>query len=363
MSSQQMDARNKPRSHSLGKGADIVIQRFGARHNHGGVDEEQQPTDGHPGQPGRITVVIPTHNRRAMLHEAIDSVLASSSIVRAQDILVVDDSSSDGSEQVAGDAGTRYFRVALGEPGLVRNAGLDHVTTEYVWFLDDDDVALPGHPDRLIRLLDAAPNAGFAYGQAQPCEPNLDRFAGPFPDPATLTGNPLHDAAAHPPQIGCVVFRTRLVQDLGGFDPQLRFYEDSDLQVRVAARAPSLFLPEPLLLYRVHASSVMAMRDSDRFRADFAHASRGWRQVGIPRSLIRQIASSARSRQSFDACYLAVTLAQRRELRKAVSSLNNGIRLAPGHALLGHSMAWRAMAAIVRTGKPHWMRLPGFIHL
>jgi hypothetical protein len=296
----------------------------------------------------RITVVIPTHNRRELLREAIEAVLKSSALVRPQDILVVDDASSDHPEEVARELGTRYHRVRLGEPGRVRNAGLALVDTEYVMFLDDDDLVLPGHPDRLIEALDTRPDAGFVFGQAQAFEGDHVPFGALFPDAATMEDDPRRNALLHRAQLGTVVFRTAAVRAAGGFNEALRYFEDCDLQMRVVCRQPSIFVPFHALRYRVHPASVMGSRSAERYLADLRTATRAWQQLGVPRELLRLHARDQRGRASFDACYAASQLAKHGQRRQSIRSLLQGIRLSPLHALAGHRTAWKAVAAIAR---------------
>ena len=89
-----------------------------------------------------VSVVVPCYNQARFLGEAIDSVLAQT--CPASQIIVVDDGSVDDTVQVA----TSYdFVQCLSQPnrgqGAARNEGLNHVTGNYVVFLDSDDRLLP----------------------------------------------------------------------------------------------------------------------------------------------------------------------------------------------------------------------------
>lgn len=298
----------------------------------------------------KISIVLPTHNRQVMLQEALSAIREASASVAPQNVIVVDDDSTDQSRLVVEAAGARYLRVKLGEPGRVRNAGLELVDTEYVMFLDDDDVVCPGHPDRLVEELEANPQAGFAFGQAQTVRPDLSQFGLPFPAEDTLVLEGYRNALLHRAQLGTVVFRTSAVREAGGFDTALRFFEDCDLQVRIALQHQSVFVPGMAILYRVHPQSVTGARSSGRFLADLRHVNRKWRRLGVPRGVLWSHKLDQRGRASFAACYAAERLAHEGDRRASFGALIDGLRLSAAHAIVGHRYAWKAASALIRPG-------------
>jgi GT2 family glycosyltransferase len=91
-----------------------------------------------------VSVIIPTHNRSALLKQAIESVLAVQSDDIELGVLVVDDGSVDDTAEAVKNHPVIYLRQRGGlGPSGTRNAGLDAAHGEYVAFLDDDDLWLP----------------------------------------------------------------------------------------------------------------------------------------------------------------------------------------------------------------------------
>ena len=112
----------------------------------------------------RIAVVTPAHNVAAYIGVTIASVIAQSHPDWA--MLVVDDGSTDRTaEAVAGfaDPRLRLLRQANQGVSAARNRGLAVADGEAVLFLDADDVLAPDALARLVRALEAAPDAVAAY--------------------------------------------------------------------------------------------------------------------------------------------------------------------------------------------------------
>lgn len=117
-----------------------------------------------------VSIVLPTHDRAALLPRAVRSVLTQT--WADLELVVVDDASSDATpavldEVAAGDPRVRVVRRALsqagGNPDNPRNAGLEAARGEYVGFLDDDDRYRPEFVERMVAFLAARPELGLAY--------------------------------------------------------------------------------------------------------------------------------------------------------------------------------------------------------
>lgn len=102
-----------------------------------------------------VSVVIPTHNRAALLERALRSVLAQTH--EKLDVIVVDDASEDETRNVVlriRDPRVRYVRHAANKGGAAaRNSGVDAARGEYIAFLDDDDQWKPRKVERQLEHL------------------------------------------------------------------------------------------------------------------------------------------------------------------------------------------------------------------
>src|SRR6185503_4883445 len=101
----------------------------------------------------KISIIIPTHSRPHLLPRAVESAHAAGTDV---EVIVVDDASVDRTAKVCGElSGIKYVRVDRNQ-GVAgaRNVGLMHAEGEYIAFLDDDDLRLPGSLDLQAQNLD-----------------------------------------------------------------------------------------------------------------------------------------------------------------------------------------------------------------
>lgn len=96
-----------------------------------------------------ITVVIGNYNYERFIGEAIESAL----VQENADVLVIDDGSTDRSREIIDSYGERIKKVYKENQGQssVYNLGLELVKTEFVLFLDSDDVLYPGATHATLR--------------------------------------------------------------------------------------------------------------------------------------------------------------------------------------------------------------------
>lgn len=117
------------------------------------------------------TVIIPTHNRDALLSRAINSALGQT--VRDIEIIVIDDGSSDQTVQVVQtmmrwDDRLRFLKlpIALGRSGgLQRNEAIKTAKGKYICYLDDDDVYTPWAVEARAQHLEENEDLDFCWGQ------------------------------------------------------------------------------------------------------------------------------------------------------------------------------------------------------
>lgn len=197
-----------------------------------------------------VSVIIPTRNRSALLREAIESVLRVERQRFDLEVIVVDDASDDDTAAVAASYPVVYLRTEGVGPSRARNAGLRVARGEFLAFLDDDDVWLPDNVGTQLALLDAHPEYGGVIAQVQLTDARRTPYGEPEPRGPSRSGWIFEDLLNHPVQLGSVVLRRSVYEELGGLDPEIRYGEDWEWMLRMARRVQLGRVARPVVLFR-----------------------------------------------------------------------------------------------------------------
>ena len=128
----------------------------------------------------KISVIIATHNRAALLPYAVESILQQS--LKDIEIIIVDDASNDGTSEVIdqmklADPRIRSLHLSTNHgPGAARNRGIALAEGEYIAIMDDDDISLPQRLEIESRLLDQNPEAGLVFSAVVWVDEDLQPF-------------------------------------------------------------------------------------------------------------------------------------------------------------------------------------------
>lgn len=213
----------------------------------------------------RVSVLMPVYNGEPYLSEAVDSILAQS--FADFEFIIVDDGSTDNTWPILQEYAAREPRIVLtrndANVGLARslNKGLELAQGEYVARMDADDISLPRRLATQVAFLDEYPDIGVVGSFVQLIDE--DGALGAVWHYPTMPGLLLwslsfHSPLAHP----SVVFRRRLVEEVGGYDEALLANQDRDLWHRLSSLTRLSNLPDVLLLYRQHPDTI-SQRQAD----------------------------------------------------------------------------------------------------
>lgn len=228
----------------------------------------------------RVSVIIPTFNRSAMVCRAVRSVLRQT--LRAVEVLVVDDGSTDdtrASVAALADERVRYFYQPNAGRSAARNVGLDAARGDYVAFLDSDDAFLPDKLTAQVDYLDAQADVDLVAGGWYTITDDLVTIQETSPDPETNLGLEAWVLSCHFPPHAALVRRARIPADVR-FDGRSEPAEDwgfwldlarSGVRMRFMARMVAVYVfhgANTLLQYPVASRSALHMLDVFFRRSD-----------------------------------------------------------------------------------------------
>ena len=198
----------------------------------------------------RVSVIIPTFDRPHLLPRAVESALRAGTDV---EVIVVDDASTDSTANVCAQLqGITYIRLDRNQ-GVAgaRNIGILESTADFIAFLDDDDLRLPGSLDHQLSLFESLPEAGFVGGGVlladQECIPTGET-ALVHAERGDLFWKILELNVHLIPS--SVVVRKSCFQEVGLFNRRLAGIDDWDMWARIAEQRPVLTDPTPVCIYR-----------------------------------------------------------------------------------------------------------------
>lgn len=208
-----------------------------------------------------VSVIIPTYNRADTIKRSIDSVLSQSE--QNFEIIVVDDGSTDNTEQIVmgyADPRIRYLKNdrRMGANGA-RNVGIQHAVGEYIAFQDSDDVWRSGKLEKQLDMLQNRKELDVVYSRYVRHWP--DGGSEPVPD-KNYTKEQLQDGIAHMLArcnvIGTptMIARKKCFEECGMFDPKIRRFQDWEINIGFVQRYQYGFIEEPLLDAYISADSI-----------------------------------------------------------------------------------------------------------
>lgn len=219
----------------------------------------------------RTAAVVPSFNHERWLGEALESLLGQTR--RLDQIVVVDDGSTDGSREVLARYRSRGVRV-LEQPNrgahLALGRGIDETDADVLFLLNSDDRFAPDRVARMARLFEeeevtfagswlrVVDEAGKALGVKEGWRtmppwvlPRADRSVLPLDDArlSLLAGNYLSTTSNF-------VLRRAAWERHGPFRA-LRYAHDWDFALRAGLDEGVRLVPEALVDYRVHGRNTI----------------------------------------------------------------------------------------------------------
>lgn len=214
----------------------------------------------------KITVVIPLYNKQSTIQGALESVFTQT--VQPEEIIVVNDGSTDGSEKVVESLNYPLINL-IHQPNAgvstARNRGIDESTGEWIAFLDADDEWLPEY-------LETIQNLAQTYPQCMVLATSyfLQDFTGrkktirlkkmPFDSDQGVLSNYFQVAScSHPPVCSsAVVVKKEAIQSVGGFPAGIISGEDLLTWAKLAVKYKIAYSTRLLSVFMIDNSHIVS---------------------------------------------------------------------------------------------------------
>ncbi|WP_100616256.1 glycosyltransferase family 2 protein [Confluentibacter citreus] len=222
-----------------------------------------------------FSVVIPLYNKETFIEDTIKSVLNQS--FQDFEIVIVDDGSTDDSHKMASSFKSEKIKLLKQTNqgvSIARNNGIDYANSNYIALLDADDLWHNHHLIELKKQIDIFPNAGlfcnnyeifhkenfssmakFNFDYKNDCLLVEDYFKASIINTVALTS--------------AVAFSKEKFKILGGFKPNLKTGQDSDLWVRFALHYKVSFNPVITMSYKAYIDDSLSKSEFNSIRYDF----------------------------------------------------------------------------------------------
>lgn len=213
----------------------------------------------------RVSCVLPVYNGEAFLAEALQSVLGQT---RAPDeILVVDDGSTDGTAEVVTGFGDRvrcFRQENAGQPAAT-NRGVQMAGGELIALLDADDVWEAEKLERQAKLHERRPEVGATFTHARNFwVEELHEEAERFRDHRIASALPAYVSST-------LMARREVFQRVGSFDPALIHGHVHEWVLRVQDAGIAVeMLPDVLTRRRIHPMNISRRKQLES-RESFLH--------------------------------------------------------------------------------------------
>ncbi len=220
-----------------------------------------------------VSVVIAFYNGSRWIERALESV--QNQTAQPNEVIVVNDGSSEDELGFLVSLQQRFgFRILHQDnsgQSAARNFGVSEATSEYICFLDQDDYYLPKHNQTLLANFDFVDaKCGFSYGDLWRADESGRiishssvnvKMKHPHKSLKTLVGKNMYIVPS------ATLINKKAFLAVGGFDPQLRGYEDDDLFLRFfLAGYSNRFTPEAVTVWTINTSSTSFTESMARSR-------------------------------------------------------------------------------------------------
>jgi glycosyltransferase involved in cell wall biosynthesis len=206
----------------------------------------------------KVSICIPTYNRKDYLRETIESVFAQT--YKDYEVVIVDDGSTDGTAEMLKNIGLpiRYYWQKNSGDAAARNKIIKLAQGEFITFIDSDDLLMHDAVDRMMKVMEAEGGEIIVYGPYLRIDQNghvYGRFKRRLYS-VYVTKYLFQNIFVY----SCgSMFPKKVLEMANGFDTSLPVCSDYDLWLRLSLKYRFIALAESTFKRRRHTGNLSAL--------------------------------------------------------------------------------------------------------
>lgn len=225
----------------------------------------------------KVSLVFTSFNHREYLTQALDALLGQT--FRDFELIIVDDCSTDGSQQILQEYASRDSRIRLflneynsGNYVYSTNQGFTYAKAPYIVFAQCDDYAETTQLERMVKILDCRHEVGVVFcasrmvderglvlGEDYDVREKVFRnecIADTFIPGVQMRYYLLHSCTI--PNLSAAMIRRELFERYGGLSNRYLVLADWDFWLKTTLETDFYYLREPLNNFRQHRTTIRA---------------------------------------------------------------------------------------------------------
>lgn len=200
----------------------------------------------------KVSVIIPMFNSEATIIETIKSLVNQTRADLIEEIIIVNDGSTDGSKQTVEQyineskhTSIKMFHKQNGGVSSARNFGVEQANAEWIAFCDSDDIWLENKLEIQIHALKENKEIAFLGTGLKNCNPKV----GSFYKSNIYSININQFLFKAWPQTSTILMKKSLFNQAGGFPKNQKYSEDSNLWIKCLQFQRIFYIREELVNY------------------------------------------------------------------------------------------------------------------
>ena len=245
----------------------------------------------------KVSICIPTYNRKDYLKETLDSIF--SQTYKDYEIVIVDDGSTDGTEEMIKKCGKtiRYYWQKNAGDAATKNNLVELSNGKFITLIDSDDLLVPDAVERMVNAIESQSDEVIVYGPYIRIDANGKNFGRCERKlySGFVTRYLFENIFVHSCGSMC---SKKIFLELGGRDESLKVCSDYEFWLRASLKYRFIALPEPTFKRRRHMENLSKV-SSQNCLTELQVLERFYYEKGGDKIVPRNVAMRRLSREEY----------------------------------------------------------------